>query len=716
MANGNKIRISSPVFGLYLFYIILIGAFEAVDCFCYVANLPQTTLASRVIVIVALVFAMWKISKCIEFSEIAISRAEFFVIIIILLIGIFKSVYPDSAYDTYNYHLVAQRRGFINYFTDHFGKGSFQVWGFRLGDRLFFLFRYILGYRMGTMLNTLVMILMYIQVYHLLKHFENRASTKKIGNDGIVSKIFRSRALWAFMIIMVQDAVLMIGTYYVDILALPLGLEVLNHLLRASEKEPDKKNIYYFALLNGIWFAFKMTNIVFVVPCIMIYIVMVRKKLSVKIVSVSGIFAALPCSVYLVYNFVSTGNPVFPYFNAIFKSEYFNSISFKDQNWGGTNLFEKVFWLIYLIFKPEYRQSEIPGKYNFVLILGFFGLLLVCVMAVIRCVKKNYHIDKIDIVVVLLLSSALLWSFSTGYGRYFLFGMMLLGILAYYLILNMAVNRIAGVISVVLTITVAEQTGMTLATFYSGQEWSWNEWTEDAFIEQYSSILGDKFFSQAENMDIDMFFLTDSYYSGYAEMLNPSVYTYNAAYTTWWLDDDSVAMEALKQHEELLDGNVYDFRKRVLTDIDEYVDNVNSYGMAIESMDIYDSDIGNCVLVKMDNSDEQENIVLFSDEEIIIEGNKALENGTLNFICGRVYEWERSPKHEIVISKIDGGDREEVFRREIDNVEIENYQVNLGKMEKDTSIHIEFYDLAGNQINKQETNKYFILNPVLTKK
>lgn len=550
----------------------------------------------------------------------------------------------------------------------------------------------------------------------MLKHFENRASTKKIGNDGIVSKIFRSRALWAFMIIMVQDAVLMIGTYYVDILALPLGLEVLNHLLRASEKEPDKKNIYYFALLNGIWFAFKMTNIVFVVPCIMIYIVMVRKKLSVKIVSVSGIFAALPCSVYLVYNFVSTGNPVFPYFNAIFKSEYFNSISFKDQNWGGTNLFEKVFWLIYLIFKPEYRQSEIPGKYNFVLILGFFGLLLVCVMAVIRCVKKNYHIDKIDIVVVLLLSSALLWSFSTGYGRYFLFGMMLLGILAYYLILNMAVNRIAGVISVVLTITVAEQTGMTLATFYSGQEWSWNEWTEDAFIEQYSSILGDKFFSQAENMDIDMFFLTDSYYSGYAEMLNPSVYTYNAAYTTWWLDDDSVAMEALKQHEELLDGNVYDFRKRVLTDIDEYVDNVNSYGMAIESMDIYDSDIGNCVLVKMDNSDEQENIVLFSDEEIIIEGNKALENGTLNFICGRVYEWERSPKHEIVISKIDGGDREEVFRREIDNVEIENYQVNLGKMEKDTSIHIEFYDLAGNQINKQETNKYFILNPVLTKK
>lgn len=706
--SGNKIKVSSPFFYVYLIYTVLIWGSEAADCFSYVVGLPQTTVISRLVIVLLTGLLIWWSYKRVEFSTMRISRSELAAIAVIFLIGFFKSVYPDSACDTHNYHLVAQRSGFVNHFTENFAKGNFQVWGFRLGDRLFFLFRQLLGYRLGTMLNTFVLMIMYLQVYGLLGYFADET------NKGAISRLIRSRTLWAFIIVMMHDAVLMIGIYYVDILALPFALEVLDLLIRASQGETDKKSICYFALLNGIWFAFKMTNIVFVAPCVIMYIVLVRKKLSVATVLSSGLLAALPCSVYLVFNFAATGNPVYPYFNGFFQSEYFRNMNFKDTAWGGTNLFEKLFWPLYLIFKPEYRQFEIPAQYNFLLLLGLAGILLVSAAAVIRLLQKNHSLRAMEVVTVISLASTLFWSFSTGYERYFLFGMILLGIAAYYLIVNMAANKWMQVVSVVLVMVVTCQTGMTLKEFYSGREWSWNKWEKDTFAEQCTKIFKDRLFAKTQDADIDMFFLTDSVYSGYAEMYDPDIYTY-VVYDQW-LEDSSAAEEALREHKQLLKGNVYDISRRLLIDIDLYIDKVNGCGMYIESMDTYASDVGSMVLVKLKHQEERKNTVWFSDEKISIQSNISSEDGRLSFICGRVYEWETSPKHEIVISKLDNSSKEEIFRTEIDNLQIKKYQLSIGRVEKNSTIQMEFYDLAGNEINREEINKYFVVNPVLAEK
>lgn len=715
MGEVLKIKVGSKSFCMYLLYILIIWGFELADTMCYEIGVRQVTVFSRIIVLTVICILLLTMRDRLEFFRIERSRKLIAGIFIITVIGLLKSVYPDTAYDTYNYHLIAQQPGFVNYFSEDFGKGNFQVWGFRLGDRLFYLFRRMLGYRYGTLLNTLVLVLIYKQIEEILTQIgyaRKRKASKWL-------QIIGNTSLWALAITLTHYNILNIGIYYVDVLALPIGIEVLRKVLEARSIEQQTSDIYYVALLNGLWFAFKMTNIVFIVPCVVVYIVLVRRQLTVNKLLVSGVFAAIPCSIYFIVNYTTTGNPIFPYFNSVFKSQYFLTTSFKDARWGGESLFEKVFWLVFLIFKPEYRQTEIPDKYTMLLIIGFLGLCFGIAAFAAKVIGKKAEITNREILIVLILSSSLFWSFSTGYSRYYLFGMIMLGILAYGTLFgswNKNVHNVVVNITVsIVTIIIVGQTCLATSDFMRGKEWSWRAWSSDTFAEQCKYVLKDYEFPDASTWDIDMFFLTDSYYSGYAEMINPEVYTYNAAYRSW-LDDDSVAMAALEQHKELLTGNVYDVRNRILTDMDIYADNVNSYGMFIETMDTYHSDVENCVLVKLDASREQENVVLFSDEEIIIENNKALRSGTLNFICGRVYELEASPKHEVVISKTVKGSKEEVFRAELDNLEIENYQVDLGEIEKNTSIYIEFYDLAGNQIDKQEINKYFILNPVLTKK
>ena len=687
----EKITVCSYLFTIYLIYVLIVWGNELVDIICFTVGIEQVTLISRIIVLGLILGLLVYTAPKVRIIKVKVNVFMLVGTIILLVMGILKSVYPDTSYDTLHYHLINQRPGFMDYFVEHFAKGNFQIWGFRLGDRLFYSFRSLLGYRLGTLLNTVVLIILYIQINELLK---------------IVNESKICRAVGALLVVLIHDAVLMIGTYCVDILPLPIALEVLRKLLEASRKKQNLRDIWYFAFLNGIWFAFKMTNIVFVAPCVLIYIFLARKQLSLNRFIGAGLLAALPCSIYLLYAYQCTGNPIFPYFNALFQSDFFSNSSFKDLRWGGINIFEKLFWLTYMIVNPNYRQSEIPNENTLMLGVGLLGILLVCFGVVVK--KRTENISKeIILIVVLLICGSLVWSFSTGYSRYFIFGMLLLGIMAYYCLLCFWKGRYKFIVWIICPLMLL-QTMDTIKEFYSGREWSWTVWTKDSFMEQSSMILDDKE-EQNSKLNIDMFFLTNSMYSGIADMVDCQAYTFNASYSSY-LDSDKLVIESLQNHHELTDGDVYDIYKRNLSDVKEYIQNLNTYNMTIQNFEKYDGSMGTYELIKIKYSDNEINSVYVGEEiqNISLKSLESKDNAVIKMICGRIYDWEGNPICMMAISK----NNREISRFKIDDSQICNYEVDLGSLNEEDVITINLYHESGEAFENQ-LNEIFIINPVI---
>lgn len=267
-----KVEINSKLFAIYIMYIIYIWFCECVDLICFILSVPQQMIISRIFCAFLIVGLFCKIKDKIQF---AVNRkyriTKGIGIFFILLVGLIKSLYPDLSYDVGNYHLIAQRNKFVNYFEVGFGGGTFQIWGFRLGDRLFAPFYQLLGYRYGTLLNLFVIILIYIQT----ADFIDELNEKVIKNKTISSVI--NPALLSLMILSVHDLVMQIASYNVDLLAIPLCIE----MLRKVCIESDNAEHEYFAFLGGIAFCLKMTNVVYVIPLLIVYIVKYIKKIGI---------------------------------------------------------------------------------------------------------------------------------------------------------------------------------------------------------------------------------------------------------------------------------------------------------------------------------------------------------------------------------------------------------------------------------------------------
>ena len=338
-------KVGTYPFVVFLLYSVFVICTEWINLFSYFCGTDLPFGVAEIIALCVLFLLFLRTRTHLEFEPVSFNFEKLIGLLIIIGIGLFTSVYPDNSFDTGNYHLIAQNPVFENYFIEDYGYGNFQVWGFRLADRMFYYFRYLLGYRMGTVLNILIMALSFTQLYDLLDWILSAyKSNKKRWNIG---KVVCNRLIWSFAILFSLDAILMLGTYYVDLFAVPLALEIIRLLLKESN-EQTPIDIYYFALLNGIFLGFKLTNVVYVAPIVLFYTIKNFKIIKWKHWALAILIGVLPFLNYLIFNFVCTGNPVFPYFNNIFKSPYFQLSNWKDTRWGPKNLFEKLFWIFFL--------------------------------------------------------------------------------------------------------------------------------------------------------------------------------------------------------------------------------------------------------------------------------------------------------------------------------------------------------------------------------
>ena len=714
----EKKTIFSYAFVVYLVYVLYIWGTDVVDCFCCLIGLQQTTLISRIIVGAVLLVVVWRFFKYIQVERAGMNVKLGIGLLILIVIGIVKSTYPDTSTDTLSYHLIAQHPGFTNYFEEHFAKGNVQVWGFRLGDRMFYALRYLLGYRWGTLLNTMVLCISYFQINHLLNYCFTVRGNEEIKKN-YVAAFMSCSELWALLIVLIPHSVYMYGMYMVDILSVPVILEALRVLIEASRKKVKTSDILYFAFLMGFCFAFKMTNIVYVVPFCVIYIILVAKQLNVRNFIGSAVLVAVPCLVYLLYSFHETGNPVFPYYNNIFQSAYFPAMHY-DFNEGNVekNIIEKILWIFYTVIFPGSRQIGLTSPYNLILGVGLISLILASICIVIgKCVKREIVNNRVAILTALVWFTAVIWGITTGHARYYILGMYLIGMLAYSLFVGvLSLDKVvlkgkASVInfvfcvtgSVVLTGMIVEA-GLTVKSDMEGREWAWRKFSIATFGEQFSQVLKDKQFRTAdENMDV--FFITNTKYAGIADLINEDAYVFNAAYFDKWGIEPMGYFRMCQEKTNLSDADIYDITGEYLSNPDAYVMALNQFGMYIEEVIDYRTDAAEVELIKLVYDTDRQNNCYQGSEEICIAGTS--EGNVFRFIGGvSQYAGESEERMIITVEQPDGTNQiVEVAVKP----SVELYEIPLGNIAKDSVLRIKVY--RGNDDTIDNTSYYYILNP-----
>ena len=595
-ARGEKeISFSSPYFFFFFFYACLVWIFGSLDFLCFFFRLPQCSIISRILGILFISFLIIKFKTYFFIENQKKSTIVIIGVLFIILFSLTRIPYADCSYDVLAYHLIAQRPGFVNYFVNNnFALGHYQVWGFPLADKMFWYFRFFLGYRCGTVLNSIALVVSYFQVIYLF----DLVFTEKDGSKN--KTIILNTSMWALLIVLSHQLILMVGTYMVDIISLPFILEAQICLIKAIYKKQDKIKIMWFCLLLGFCFAFKLTNVIYIIPQCICYYLLIRNQLSLRTFIFGSLFFLLPVLPYLLFNWYSVGNPIFPYFNTIFKSNYFPLVSAKDIRWGPEGLLQIILWPFFLVFKPQYRQSEIPQLFNLLLQLGALGLLIRIVRFLVFIKQKKIH--PIDLMMFVFVFSGLLWSLSTGYSRYFEFGYIFYGFFALYLFyeINKRVfltKTFSTLLSFLFLSFLIIQNFQTIISIEHGRCWNNNKFSLTSAKKEIKKIFKDR--NEVPQKDIDIFFLTSKHYCGVADFLNPDSLIINAYYKDYTPYVQNLYNNLINNIKNNDNKNIYDIQNANFSMNQEYINLVNKYNFDVIDIEKKKVLFGDYYLVKL---------------------------------------------------------------------------------------------------------------------
>lgn len=387
------------------------------------------------------------------------------VILPLLLIYFLRGSIPDTNYDTINYHItIAERalRGFPYIKNDFFPTGLHTL---PPAPSMFLgIFRHILGYRGGTLGNLLLLIWTAV--------ITDRFLVPLIGTSW-------KRYVLVLMIISCEYALLEVNIYMVDLLGVPLLLEAL-WLVSNLEKIRNKNYyIFYISLLLGLSAAMKLTNLAFVIPIVAAVIVTVMRSdipFTPQAAVCSLAALVVPSLPYSIYMYAQTASPLFPFFNNIFKSPYWELSNFKDLRWGPGNVLEIISWPVMTVFVPK-RISELQ-VYS-----GRLALSFVAALVYLFSQKKDRLLPSV------WLASVFLWSITTGYIRYALFLEMLGGIILVYTLYSSAsmTNRMALQLKKLLFFGLIIQVMLSYSAVYR-VEWSWRSTVLRNTTEHFNSF------------------------------------------------------------------------------------------------------------------------------------------------------------------------------------------------------------------------------------
>ena len=427
-------------FNIHFFIILGIVLTVAIsDIFIYI--LKSNFLFTNILVgFCIIVFSyLLKKKKIIKF-ETNFSKVDLIFIAFLLIYLMASIVFPDLSWDTRSYHIYLQENVFEDKINEDFFAGrNLNSFLFALGDRVNYLFRIILGYRLGTIISYYLMIVLFYQVKKFLqKILENK-------NEKLIS---------FFSIFPVTMSIVFsyTGSYYIDNLGLIFLMEIFYILLFEENILKEKIKLYTVSILIGISIGMKVTNIIFLIPLAILFLLKnfkTLKELKIYDYILIILFLVLPWGIYGIDNYIQTGNPVFPYYNNIFKSEYFKEESWVDTNFGPQNIIQFLLWPIYIVFNPkrafDTRFVDIGWGIGFIVIFSY-------IIYSLKNKKINTKLFELSIIVFL---NYYIWQLLLiGYVRYASILLVLSLVIVITAILKLYEKRklYFGIVSVILVV------------------------------------------------------------------------------------------------------------------------------------------------------------------------------------------------------------------------------------------------------------------------
>lgn len=429
----KKIEFSSVFTELFFLYVCFVWLTDIVLFAGFYMKLPVSGTMAMVMAACLMLpvivwcwkfVTAWKPKKCV-WTTAAVGIYSF-------LFFFLKAMLPEQSSDVYKYHVLLQEPIWRDMLHENLMPGGMQGFIYPFADRLFYLFRAALGFRMGTIINFICFLLILCQLCRLF----NRLGWKN------------GQKYWpvlAFAVAAQYDLLMQLGSYMVELISIVFLLECVWFLLKEVKSTEE---MAVFAALCGCLFTFKVINVLYLIPLLLLYLFCNRKMLTVRRFIICFVSGFLPVSIYLAHTWISTGNPVFPYYNTLFHSPYFANTNFKDNRWGPQNVWETILWPLYAIIRPDYRQSELPAPFTWGYGAAWLMALLYGVLCLLHRMPNGIHTifsrnktrskaasafaentendHGYCILGVLVAVSSVLWSLLSGHSRYYMGGFLLL--------------------------------------------------------------------------------------------------------------------------------------------------------------------------------------------------------------------------------------------------------------------------------------------------
>lgn len=327
----------------------------------------------------------------------------------LILFGLFRCIYPDLSYDTGHYEIYLQDFRFSENKTN-FGVGAIRTYFFPLSERVFGFSRHLLGYRLGTILTTFLLVVIIFSSYDFIKRF--------LSEYAPVNKLeFILPAFLSLYIIFADNTLLILSSYKTDLLGIPFLQELL-YMLFFGGRSSKRVNFFIFYIITSLVVSLKLTYLPYAVILGLAYYIKNYKQLPLLTLFFIPFIVLLFPSIYMLYNFIETGNPVYPVYNKIFHSPLYPIENYIDPRWGPKNLKETLFYHI-ITWQDNTRCNE-WSLFSYRLLFGSFISFACILYYLFSLIKKrnNPFFRQIALLSLISILADYACTVSTGYYRY----------------------------------------------------------------------------------------------------------------------------------------------------------------------------------------------------------------------------------------------------------------------------------------------------------
>lgn len=533
-----------PLFFLLVLFSFWVWSLDFIDILFYYARQPYNKITGSIIALLPfgiltylftnLFFKHYGLTK-----QSLLLRKEYikeylylFVFFLpILYLNFSRVIFPDMSYDTGAYHMFLQelnRYENLKNFNMVGGPGG-GTYFFTLSYKMFGYSRQLLGFRLGTLFNTFLLFTCFVSIYDLIRMIL-RSFLKQLKVPHALI------ALSCLFIIYADNTLFVLNSYMVDLIGIPFLLELIIIIL--FRKLTDQNSFivtFFFFLLSSLLVAYKLTYLPYLLVlglCFIIrnYFYIIKTKSILLLAFVTAFFP----SIYLLYNYTETLNPIFPFYNKIFKSPLYGIINFKDGRWGPRTISETFYYNI--ICAIDKKRNNEWGFFSVRLLAEYLILLSCAIYLIYNRFKLKTPFTKLIISVsgiTIMLNYMLL--LVIGYYRYGIIIEMLFGLCIILWLLYFFQHKRYLLFSAVLILASLQCVNTFNRIYKHGTNLSWYDYKSlwknkkgEMVRDQIPWLLKDKHTSTdpvVSQLKIDAFLSSDC--DGYIKLLAPGTPIYN---------------------------------------------------------------------------------------------------------------------------------------------------------------------------------------------